>query len=142
MRRVEQDIMLRETESDTRQTVVPAGWDVWLYFVGASRDASVYPQPGQFVPERFMEPGEPEPGFAFGGGGKTCLGQEISRTVVETVVSVVLDNGWKLDGAIERKGIRGWLGREEEIPVETIAEDLKQLPSQRPRKPIKVRVVR
>lgn len=152
MRRVEQDIQLRKgkdnpadpTTSEDAVTV-PAGWDVWLYFMGACRDETVYQQANRLIPERYLAPEpepEPDPGLAFGTGGRECLGKETVRMMVETVVSVMLDGGWELAGSVDRLGIRGWLGWDEDVPVEMMARDLKQLPVQRPREPIRVQVRR
>lgn len=142
MRRVQQDIILKSRQMDQVPTLVPTGWDAWLYFVGAGRDPSVYEQANKFVPERFMSEASPEPGFAFGFGGKTCLGRDITRQIVETVAMVILDMDLCLEGSVTEPGVQGWLGWDENVPVETIARDLKQLPCQRPRKPIRLHVVR
>ena len=42
MRRTTQDITLFAQEEQFQDTVIPQGWDVWLYFVGASRDPAVF----------------------------------------------------------------------------------------------------
>lgn len=144
MRRVEQDIRLGATNlSDPSESfVVPAGWDVWLYFVGAARDESVYPQANRMMPERFLPPAQPEPGFAFGAGEKKCLGEGTVRAVVEIVASVMLDEGWELAGAIDPPGVRGWLGWTDKVSLEQMAKDLKQLPAQRPREPLRLQLRR
>jgi cytochrome P450 len=143
MRRVENDIRLSENgQMDPAKSVlVPAGWDVWLYFVGASRDRTVYEHANRLIPERYLMHPELGNGFAFGAGEKECLGKETARTVVETVVSVMLNEGWDLRGSIDRPGIRGWLGWDDDVSVEMMARDLKQLPTQRPREPIRVQTV-
>lgn len=143
MRRVEQDIQLCSSKvQPSESVVVPKGWDVWLYFVAASRDETVYQQANRFVPERFLNQSEPEAGFAFGDGRKECLGKETSRLIVKTVASVLLDGGWDLDGSIDRAGVRTWLGWEDTASNEVMAKDMKQLPSQRPREPIRLQVRR
>ncbi|RMJ23147.1 hypothetical protein PHISP_05991 [Aspergillus sp. HF37] len=144
MRRVEHDIRLSEGgHMDSPESIlVPAGWDVWLYFVGASRDGTVYEHANRLIPERYLMHPELGNGFAFGAGEKECLGKETARTMVETVVSVMLDEGWELDGSIDQPGIRGWLGWDDEVSVEMMARDLKQLPTQRPREPIRVQTRR
>lgn len=144
MRRVEQDIQLHSSNTaDTADSlVVPKGWDVWLYFVAASRDETVYQHANRFVPDRFLDRSEPETGFAFGAGRKECLGKETSQLIVRSVVSVLLDGGWELDGSVDRPGIRTWLGWDDSASVEEMAKDLKQLPSQRPREPIPLQVRR
>lgn len=148
MRRVEEDILLHKDDATStpegisESILVPKGWDVWLYFVGASRDEKIYHQANQFVPERFVGGSEPEAGFAFGGGPKACLGKETSRLIVKTVVSVLLDRGWKLNGSIDLAGLRSWLGWDNHVSLDMMARDLKQLPLQRPREPVKVQIRR
>nr|KMM66723.1 hypothetical protein CPAG_03061 [Coccidioides posadasii RMSCC 3488] len=145
MRRVERDVVLTECATDPalqHQVVVPAGWDAWLYFVSASRDASIYQNASQFIPDRFLSQLEPSPPLAFGAGAKACLGREVTRTVVKTVASAMLETGIDLVGSIDQKGVRGWLGWDDNVSVDIIAKELKQLPCQRPREPIRVRVVR
>lgn len=142
MRRVEHDIRLDDTsqQGSTEDMTIPAGWDAWLYFVGAARDETVYPQAHQLVLERFMSHSQPDPGFAFGGGGKQCLGKETVRAIVATIASEMLEGGWELSGSIDQKGIRGWLGWDADVSPEDLAKDIKQLPTQRPRKPVRVQV--
>jgi cytochrome P450 len=143
MRRVQQEIILRPPGvQDEPPTLIPQGWDVWLYFVGAVRNNSVYEQASKFVPERFVTESGTQPGLAFGLGAKRCLGGEIVRQIVQTVAMVMLDTGVDLHGSVESEGVRGWLGWDDEVPVEMIARDLKQLPCQRPRNPIRLRVFR
>lgn len=143
MRRVQQDIILQQTGTpNDPPTLVPAGWDAWLYFVGAARNESVYTQAAKFVPERFVGESGPSPGLTFGSGDKTCLGKDIVRQIVQTVAMVMVDSGIDLHGSVDSEGVRGWLGWDGEVPVESIARDLKQLPCQRPRKPIRLRVSR
>ena len=141
MRRAQQDIIL-SSPSDQPPTLIPAGWDIWLYFVGAARDSSVYPLPDRFLPERFISPSEAGPGLAFGSGTKTCLGRPTVRTIIRTVAETILGASILLGGSVEAEGVRGWLGWEENCPVEAFARDLKQLPCQRPKAPIRLRVHR
>ena len=145
MRRVQKDIVLvnrdnARTEQES-PTLIPAGWDAWLYFVSAARDESFYKNANKFVPERFLSDRKPPAGFAFGSGHKTCLGAELTRHIVLTVATTLLDTGICLEGSIEADGVRSWLGWDQDVPAESIARDLKQLPCQRPRKAIKLCVV-
>ena len=145
MRRVQQDVVLTDSDHQQQQQspiLIPAGWDVWCYFAGASRDGCIYERPTKFIPERFNLPNGAKPGFAFGFGDKTCLGRDLSRQIVHTVASTVLDVGVRLEGSVEEAGVRGWLGWDENVPVELMARDMKQLPCQRPRNPIRLRVTR
>ena len=141
MRRVQQDIILTSPE-DQPPILVPCGWDIWLYFVGAGRDKDVYPLPNKFLPERFISPTETGPGFTFGSGAKTCLGRDITRQTVRTVTATILEAGIELEGEVQAEGVRGWLGWNDSVAVEGYAKDLKQLPCQRPKDPIHLRVHR
>lgn len=140
MRRMHEDIVLRPSgEAEDPGTLIPEGWDAWLYFVGANRSESVYSQAHSFVPDRFVEGGT-LPSLTFGFGDKTCLGRDIVRRIIRTVTSVMVDSGIELRGSVDSEGVRGWLGWDADVSTESIARDLKQLPCQRPRKSIKVQV--
>ena len=139
MRRAQQDVIFKNG-GDEPDTLIPAGWDVWLYFVGAGRDTAAYPLAGKFLPERFITKGETNHGFAFGSGLKCCLGSPIIRKLVHVVASVLIKSELKLEGSVEAKGVRGWLGWEANTSAEAFARDLKQLPCQRPKDPILLRV--
>lgn len=141
MRRVQQDVVFVSQENE-RPTLVPAGWDVWLYFVGAARDRVTYELADKFLPERFIWPAETKPGYAFGAGLKTCLGQSIVRQIVKSVVTAALDTDIRLDGAVPAGGVRGWLGWDIGVSMEAFGRDLKQLPCQRPKDAIRLRVHR
>lgn len=141
MRRVQQDIVFAN-QGDEPPTLVPAGWDVWLYFASAARDKASYELADTFLPERFMLPAATKPGYAFGAGSKTCLGQAIVREIVKSVATAVLDSDIRLDGAVLAEGVRSWLGWNDDVNVECFARDLKQLPCQRPREAIRVQVQR
>ncbi|KAH7381005.1 cytochrome P450 [Cadophora sp. MPI-SDFR-AT-0126] len=140
MRRVQRDVVIRSPEGRP-PTLIPAGWDVWLYFVNAARDKSVYHLADKFLPERFISP-ETKPGYAFGSGSKTCLGQHIVREIIKSVASAALDSKLNLQGSVEAEGVRGWLGWDTGIGADAFARDLKQLPCQRPKDAIRLRVQR
>jgi cytochrome P450 len=148
MRRVRQDIVLRpglqsrDGEGQREEHAVPNGHDTWLYLAGANRDSAVFEDADLFSWDRYMSPDEGElaGGFAFGGGDKTCLGRDFARQICLTVAETVLDSQLCLEGTITDRGVRHWLGWEKNVPLETIARDLKQLPCQRPRRPIAIDV--
>ena len=144
MRRVRKDVVLQHSDAaQSPRRLIPRGWDAWLYFVGAARDESVYAQAAKFIPERFMIPEkQPRPSLTFGFGGKTCLGRDITRHIVLSVATTMLDSGIDLHGSVDDSGVQAWLGWNDSIPAEAIARDIKQLPCQRPRRPIKLRVQR
>ena len=77
-------------------------------------------------------------GFAFGGGVKTCLGGALAKQICMTGAMTILDSGLLLKGVVTDQGVKHWLGWEKNVPLETIAKDLKQLPCQRPRRPVNV----
>ena len=136
MRRVQQDIIL--TSGSDQPVVVPKGWDVWLYFASAAKDNDAFGAAEKFIPERYISPEETFPGFAFGLGSKACLGQSVMKRVVLTVARTMIGANVDLHGSVDAVGVRGWLGWEENFGVEQLAQDLKQLPCQRPKDPISV----
>lgn len=141
MRRVQQDVVLVNPEGEP-PTLIPTGWDIWLYFVSAARDKTAYELADKFLPERFMSPAGTKPGYAFGSGSKSCLGQSIIREIVQSVASAALDANIDLEGSITAEGVRGWLGWDTGVSAGAFARDLKQLPCQRPKEAIHLRVHR
>ena len=153
MRRAVQDVTLKSIKADAPNTLIPKGWDVWLYFVGAARDPNTFESlPENFHPPRYQEEkwggADPE-GLAFGAGNKRCLGKELMRDVAMTVLETCLGSDGE-DGNGNGKvsiegdmnaipdGVQGWLGWKSGIKPEDWARDMKQLPTQRPSKPLKV----
>jgi cytochrome P450 len=121
---------------------VPAGWDCWLYFVGGGRDPAAFGSTWDtFDPGRYADSSVPE-GLAFGGGAKVCLGVETIREIALTVVETTLRLKFRMEGDVTAQGVRGWLGWEPNSAVQLVdwANDMKQLPTQRPSKPVMVRL--
>lgn len=141
MRRVQQDVVFTSPEGQP-PTLIPAGWDIWLYFVSAARDNATYALADQFLPERFVSSAETKPGYAFGSGSKHCLGEHIVREIVSSVATTVLSTDIRLRGSVKAEGVRGWLGWDTGVSLEAFARDLKQLPCQRPKEAIRLRVHR
>ncbi|KAI9678004.1 MAG: hypothetical protein M1817_005948 [Caeruleum heppii] len=139
MRRVNRNAILRSA-GDGDNTLLPSGWDAWLYFVGASRDHEVFPQADSFVADRFVTPNSAATSFAFGTGSKECLGVDLVRMCVRAVADSSLKKGIVLQGAIEELGVRAWLGWESDVGAEAWRRDMKQLPTQRPVRPVKVTI--
>ena len=140
MRRVKQDIVLA-AQDVSQGHHVPAGHDVWLYLAGASRDTTAFEDAEKFHFDRFMQ-GEDDDralGFAFGDGPKSCLGTDTVRRMVSIVAEEIIASGVNLEGTVEELGVKSWLGWVASAPT-AIAKDLKQLPCQRPRKPIMVEI--
>ena len=154
MRRTTQDIKLSAQEERFQDTLIPQGWDVWLYFVGAARDPAIFGKTADsFLSGRYCKTIEvaddPRPGFAFGAGPKSCLGETLMREVVTTVGKTCLgmSGGSKARIVLEAsmndvpRGVRGWLGWQKDVKPEDWARDMKQLPTQRPIKGVTVKVV-
>lgn len=141
MRRVQQDVVIVSPEGQP-PTLIPTGWDIWLYFVSAGRDKTAYELADKFLPERFISLAETKPGYAFGSGSKSCLGQHIIREIVHSVASAALDANFHLEGSVTAEGVRGWLGWDTGVSAEAFAGDLKQLPCQRPKEAIHLRIHR
>ena len=154
MRRTTHDITLSAQEERFQDTIIPKSWDVWLYFVGAARDPAVFGKTADsFFPKRYYSTAngaeEPRPGFAFGTGSKSCLGEGLMREVVTTVAKTYLGmNGGSKAGVVLEasmedmpRGVQGWLGWQKDVKPEEWARDMKQLPTQRPVKGVMVKVM-
>ena len=154
MRRTTQGITLSAQEERVQDTLIPQGWDVWLYFVGAARDPAVFGKTADsFLPGRYYKTADiaeaPRPGFAFGAGPKSCLGETLMREVVTTVAKTCLGmyGGSKVRVTLGAsmndlpRGVQGWLGWQKDVKPEDWARDMKQLPTQRPVKGVTVKVV-
>lgn len=141
MRRVEEEAVLNDGADEVGEGhVVSKGHDVWMYFVGASRDESVFEDAQMFRFDRFVADDAAPQGFAFGDGGKACLGRDVARLMVSIVVDEMLDADFELHGEPQSEGVQAWLGWKAPRGAEAFARDLKQLPCQRPRRPVWVEV--
>ena len=155
MRRATTDIILPPSNKDVQSTLIPQGWDIWLYFVGAARDPAVFDATAQvFQADRYSANNVGDQhGFAFGAGPKACLGHNAMRDLIIELVKVcagVEGNGGNGDhdgDGVELRvsegrevplGVQGWLGWCSNVKPEDWARDMKQLPTQRPVKPIMV----
>lgn len=139
MRRLTRDMVL-ENDSSQPGTLLPKGWDVWLYFVGGGRDPTEFGEAYMtFDPTRYFSQDVPEP-LAFGTGPKGCLGKSFMRDIALLVAEQCLTTGLSIEGDMSRPGLRGWLGWQDASP-EQWAADMKQLPTQHPSKPVSVRFV-
>ena len=138
-------IMRRATDEAVIRTgdvgySISAGHDTWLYFVAANRDPSVFQDPHIFQWDRFMGASQ-EPtdhGIAFGAGAKQCLGSELAHQICMTVAETMIESGVSISGEVHEEGVREWLGWQHVTSANAIARDMKQLPCQRPRRPILV----
>lgn len=142
MRRCTRDMRIPTTTKGQPDTLIPQGWDVWLYFVGGGRDVNAYGSScDSYKPDRFLDPKVPK-GFAFGSGSKSCLGIDIIRRIVIQCATSFDGIGLALSGTVSSKGVRAWLGWEPEdsVNLEDWASDVKQIPTQHPAQPIHVYV--
>jgi cytochrome P450 family 135 len=58
---------------------------------GIHHDPAIYPEPGRFRPERFLQDGTPEYAFLpFGGGAHRCLGASLAQLEIRIVLSAIL----------------------------------------------------
>ncbi|KAL8645713.1 MAG: hypothetical protein Q9226_007173 [Calogaya cf. arnoldii] len=154
MRRATQDVVLSSKGGVAPPTLVPEGWDIWLYFLGAGRDYTAFGETAEsFLPGRYLDTRSPqEEGLAFGAGAKTCLGKDLIRTIAVAVVESCLGQAQTSEsnkapiidlqchGGELPVGVQGWLGWQPKVKPEDWAKDMKQLPTQRPRKPIMVKL--
>lgn len=69
---------------------LPAGLTVLLPSTLVNRDPRAYPDPDGFHPERWLGPPSPAPFFPFGSGGRRCVGEQLARAEVETVLPALL----------------------------------------------------
>ena len=146
MRRVSRDTVISSTSPSGADVLIPKTWDAWLYFVGGGRDPKAFGKTaGHFVPDRFLssETSDSAIGLAFASGPKLCLGQEMVRDICLTVARTMLADGLKLKGEVQARGVRAWLGWEDgdDVPPGEWAKDMKQLPTQRPARPVLVSVL-
>ncbi|KAL8868881.1 MAG: hypothetical protein Q9174_004691 [Haloplaca sp. 1 TL-2023] len=162
MRRTIQDTILTPPDQSTAPTLIPKGWDTWIYFVGAGRDPARFGHTAEtYRPARYTGPeavdATPPEGFAFGAGAKACLGRNVTRLIATAVIEACLGlESRRILQAFTRtprinivgdacqmpSGVRAWLGWQQDVAPEQWAKDMKQLPTQRPRKPVYVQVRR
>ena len=79
---------------------VPVGAKVFWSMQGAGRDAKTYPQPDQFLPERWLEEGKGSmslPMIDFGSGAHRCLGEHLAMLEATIMLTQLLLNfNWEL----------------------------------------------
>jgi cytochrome P450 len=73
--------------------VIPEGVEINPSIRVVHRRADLYPQPGQFRPERFLadDPPDTYTWIPFGGGVRRCLGATFAQTEMRTVLARVLE---------------------------------------------------
>jgi len=70
---------------------LPAGIRVYPNITGVHHREDLYPQPGEFRPERFLD-GQPEPytWLPFGGGIRRCIGAALAQAEMAEVIRAVV----------------------------------------------------
>lgn len=69
----------------------PARWTLMPCIYLLHHEPSVYPEPQEFRPERFLErPPDPHLWIPFGGGVRHCIGSNLALATVRLVLAVVL----------------------------------------------------
>lgn len=156
MRRTTEDVVLDALQKRVSPTLIPEGWDLWVYFVGAARDPAVFGETAEtFVPNRYCtspsESVEAKEGFAFGAGPKSCLGRDMMREVAFSVAESCLglskessnvSHGVRFEAEAEDipTGVQAYLGWQRNVEPTVWARDMKQLPVQRPKKAVMIKI--
>jgi len=72
--------------------VIPPGTPLVVLIEGIHRDPAIYPDPGEYRPERFLERKfSPTEFFPFGGGNRRCLGAAFSEHEARIFLATLLD---------------------------------------------------
>jgi cytochrome P450 len=87
------------TDVPLHGTVIPQGSKVYALIGGGNRDPRVWPHPGEFVLDRFLQPRNLPPHLSFGWGPHMCLGAHLARTETRHALTALLDRlpGLRLD---------------------------------------------
>lgn len=82
----------RTVQRDTVVGGVPllAGERVTLWLVSANHDGEVFPDPGRFVPERFVRSARPH--LCFGFGYRACIGARLARVHLRALLTALLEH--------------------------------------------------
>lgn len=141
LRRANQDCTIETSSEEEPDVLIPKGYEAWSYFPGANRDPTIFGDDADlFRPERYLDEGRDVPNpIAFGVGPKSCLGADFVSKAALTVVNVLLDSNLDYLGVVDATGVKAWLGHEIASPEEW-AQDVKQLPVQRPSRPVMVQI--
>jgi cytochrome P450 len=79
-------------ETEVGGYTFPRGWTLMPCIYLIHRDPEVFPDPGAFRPERFLE--DPKPSsrvwIPFGAGARHCVGSHLAQMTIKSVISVVL----------------------------------------------------
>lgn len=81
-----------ERETVIEGKIIPRGTKIFWSMLAAGRDPEVYPQPDEFLPERWLERkgSSPLPMIDFGSGSHRCLGEHLSMLEATVMLSLLL----------------------------------------------------
>lgn len=144
MRRATQENTLPPLAIGQADTLIPSGWDAWLYFVGVGRDYEVFgPDAEIFSHARHDQEkiSNAADGVAFGTGKKNCLGKTLVRNLLIYIAQEIVEDKIIIHVRDENLplGVKGWLGWAKAAP-DHWARDMRQLPTQHPVKPLLVSI--
>src|SRR5712692_6403331 len=85
---------------------LPPGSSVVVSVMSVHHDPELYPQPGQFVPERFLRRTySPSEFLPFGGGHRRCLGAGLADYELRIVLAEIITH-WEFEPAAVERDIR------------------------------------
>jgi len=85
---------------------LPVGSSVVVSAMSVHHDPELYPQPDQFIPERFLRRSyTPSEFLPFGGGHRRCLGAGISDYELRTALAEIITH-WEFEAAAVEREIR------------------------------------
>jgi len=91
-----------------------------------SRIESIYPDPGEFRPERFLEnPRLRDKGFAFGRGGRMCLGMQLAYQEMYVILAGLFGRFDGEEGGEERLVLFGTDRTDVEIVRDLVTESIR-----------------
>ncbi|KAI0057847.1 cytochrome P450 [Artomyces pyxidatus] len=78
------------TDDEYQGYYIPSGTTVMGNVWAILHDPSVYPNPDQFMPERFLDGTAPDPDAVFGFSRRACPGQHMARDVIWITAASIL----------------------------------------------------
>jgi cytochrome P450 len=95
---------------ELRGHTLPAGVAVGVAICAIHQDPELYPEPGQFRPERFIERVYgPYEFLPFGGGHRRCLGAALSDFEMRVALATIVTR-WDLEPTGEERDVRHNIG--------------------------------
>ncbi|KAF7799198.1 hypothetical protein EIP86_010429 [Pleurotus ostreatoroseus] len=90
-----EDVSVRVTHPREETFVFPKGSRLIIDMIAAGHDPHTFPDPEQFLPERWAGVSEPQV-LMFGQGPRACVGRKFAHVEVLTFLSLLLRD-WHLD---------------------------------------------